>query len=454
MNIHNKHFFNSHVFTVGFALLLVFTLLALTSTGFAQQSGAQDKPPQVGGQAYAQAHAQIQNPAPLLGGPLDITLTQQEGGARWIFPGPRELDSSVFGTPQYPLGFEQAPPGLYGVALDDRATNEAGDAYTTTKDPTSFSDTWKATSGSITMHVVDATATDAAVTNDKIDFEADFESPGGQHSYKVTVKQPLTHGFAYPFFGGVVTNTLLHGFTGVGTPLMPTEFTYVAFWGVGTISRDGEIVNDKQLVHVMVTEFVRGDNYELQTDGNVPAGNPRGMTLHLMIPPYQVTGGTPPVKSAPVKTGIMVDSPQGRMEQPFFHVMFSNFELSATRGTAAAASSDTSAEATSGGAASGGADSGGASGGSSQKQADTVVAMENIQFQPSAITIQAGQTIEFVNKDSFTHTVHVFTEDGQDIYPDTRVASGDSVFVTIDRPGTYQLECTIHAGMTGTITVN
>ena len=133
--------------------------------------------------------------------------------------------------------------------------------------------------GSVDMTVVDATAIDGSRTKDKIDFEASFQLPDGAN-YRVVCKKPLSHGMAFPFFGGVVTNHLLHGATGIGTRLMPTEFAYVAFWGVGDIYKDGTLINKDHMVHAMVTEVVRGDDYALQFDDGV--GNPpQGITLHL-----------------------------------------------------------------------------------------------------------------------------------------------------------------------------
>ncbi len=105
---------------------------------------------------------------------------------------------------------------------------------------------------------------------------------------------------AYPFFGGVVTNHLLHGATAIGTRLMPTEFAYVAFWGTGDVYRNGEKIAEDQLVHMMVTEFVRVEGYELAFEGRV-ADPAQGKTLHLMVPPFKP--GPDGLAEAPLKTG-------------------------------------------------------------------------------------------------------------------------------------------------------
>jgi mono/diheme cytochrome c family protein len=314
--------------------------------GQAEQPQQQDKPAQeqtqgepvkTGGHAWVSSHAKIQNPARILGGPLSVRAASRGDvdTAFWIFPGPRRLDPHVFGTPDKPLAYYPAPWPLYGVPVDKRGVNEAGNMFTTTTEPTPFSNRWEGTSGSVSLMVRDSTATDAAVTEDEIDFEMTFKSPDGAHEYTVTVKKPLPHGSAYPFFGGVATNLLLHGFSGVGTPLMPTEFTHVAFWGIGTVSRDGRVVNESQLVHMMITEPVRGADYRLATDESVPSpvASPRDKTLHLLVTAYRVNPGQqPPVEHSPVKTGVMIDSPEGKMEQPFFHVMINEIEVAAVRG--------------------------------------------------------------------------------------------------------------------------
>jgi plastocyanin len=71
------------------------------------------------------------------------------------------------------------------------------------------------------------------------------------------------------------------------------------------------------------------------------------------------------------------------------------------------------------------------------------------------ITVAAGTTVTFVNEDSLGHTV---TEgsDGQAVDEprfDEDVAAGESVEVTFDEPGTYQVTCEIHPTMNMTVTV-
>ena len=82
---------------------------------------------------------------------------------------------------------------------------------------------------------------------------------------------------------------------------------------------------------------------------------------------------------------------------------------------------------------------GSGSSGSSDPVATTEVTMaKSYRFDPEAISIAAGDTVTWTNKDNFTHTVKV---DGQE---DHKVGRGDSVSIRFDRPGTYHFICTLH----------
>ena len=97
----------------------------------------------------------------------------------------------------------------------------------------------------------------------------------------------------------------------------------------------------------------------------------------------------------------------------------------------------------------GGASSGGGGGG-------TKVSLKNIQFDPKDITVKAGQTITFTNDESVPHDVHKQSGPGGDFAsgPDGGLQQGDTFKLKLDKPGTYEYVCHVHApGMAGSITV-
>jgi plastocyanin len=111
-----------------------------------------------------------------------------------------------------------------------------------------------------------------------------------------------------------------------------------------------------------------------------------------------------------------------------------------------------------------GGDSGGG-GGSSSEQSNgggasagggASVEMKDIQFDPSDLTVKAGETITFTNDESVQHDVHKESGPGGDFSsgPDGGMQQGDTFKLKLDKPGTYKYVCHVHApGMAGTITV-
>ncbi|MDX8391487.1 MAG: hypothetical protein R8K53_02810 [Mariprofundaceae bacterium] len=252
--------------------------------------------PHVGLFAFTKAHAMNPNPPDRWGGAVTVSANQSGGATQWVLPGPRALDSAVFGTPDHPAMWNQAPFPLIGVPPKLRQSMNG--KYTIVDHATPFSD-WRAIGvGDLNMNLTDLTAIDGASTKDKIDFVATFESPDKMHGYKVVVKKAMPHGFGYPSFGGVVTDHLMHGGTGIGTSLMPTMYTYATFWGIGDIYVDGRLTNPNQIVHMMVTEGVRGKHWKLGNDGDIRG---EGVVLHLMVPPYKATAKGPVM--APLRSG-------------------------------------------------------------------------------------------------------------------------------------------------------
>jgi plastocyanin len=78
------------------------------------------------------------------------------------------------------------------------------------------------------------------------------------------------------------------------------------------------------------------------------------------------------------------------------------------------------------------------------------VKLQNIQFSPKEATVKVGQKVTWVNEDSTDHDVTA--DSGADFKSDT-FGNGGTFDFTPDKAGTIRYECTIHPGMTGTLTV-
>ena len=101
-------------------------------------------------------------------------------------------------------------------------------------------------------------------------------------------------------------------------------------------------------------------------------------------------------------------------------------------------------------------DDGGSSSGSTSAPAaassggDVAIKMQNIAFDPKAVTVKVGQKITWTNDDTTDH--NVTADSGADFKSDN-FGKGATFEFTPDKAGTIKYECTIHPGMTATITV-
>jgi len=76
------------------------------------------------------------------------------------------------------------------------------------------------------------------------------------------------------------------------------------------------------------------------------------------------------------------------------------------------------------------------------------VSISNFSFAPANITVKAGSTITFTNRESVAHTITA--DDGKF---DQQVNPGKTTTVMINDPGAYDYHCSIHPSMKGTIIV-
>ena len=76
------------------------------------------------------------------------------------------------------------------------------------------------------------------------------------------------------------------------------------------------------------------------------------------------------------------------------------------------------------------------------------VTIEGMQFTPAALTVRAGDTIVWVNKDLFPHTV---TASGA--FDSKSIADGHSWEYTATSKGEFPYTCTFHPTMKATLRV-
>lgn len=305
-----------------------------------QQEGKQEGRQLQEGQQEQQEQSRVEQKDQPVG--REVIVKQEPGKAVfWILPGPRQLSEQVFGTPDNPLhtgehSTELAQgsiedlfmdfPIIAGVPLEARATNEDNTKFTQTTIPTPVSDKFKVVSGQFNITYKDRQPydipSDPDKTLDEVDLTVSFTDPeGNEYQIEVTkLYQPPFPGFESG--GGVVTDTWLHGSTGTDSPLFPKAFTYGAFWGVGNIIINGEVVDEDKWVHFMTTQVMRNNDYELAVDEELPLKLEEAFAgqlhhTHVVVRPIKITPEGPVFE--PVSTAFKL--PNGE-NQPFIHLMF------------------------------------------------------------------------------------------------------------------------------------
>ena len=291
------------------------------STGFALAQNGEDNISQTGSQ-MGNFTTERNISSTLTNKTVDVS--QQPGGTvRWILPGERRLDPGIFGTPQAPLGFEP----VIGVPIEDRMINENGTAFTTTKEPTPYSDHFVVINGSFSMNLTDKTPVDVNQSRDTATAEFNFTDPTGKTMYRFVLTNVTHVGPFHPVYGGVVINGIAHGRTAIDTRLEPTSYVYGAVWGVGELYVNDTLVSKNRVMHAMATERIRSydqQGYRLLIDKELPH---RGIQVHLLLPDMvMAANGT--MQKEPVPTNYTL--PDGQ-EQPFIHVAFDSPQLEGLR---------------------------------------------------------------------------------------------------------------------------
>jgi len=77
------------------------------------------------------------------------------------------------------------------------------------------------------------------------------------------------------------------------------------------------------------------------------------------------------------------------------------------------------------------------------------VLIKDFMFVPTTLTVKAGTTVTWANKDEEPHTV--FSDSG--LFRSNAMDTGEAFSFKFDKPGTYHFLCTIHPRMVGTIIV-
>src|SRR5580658_2698623 len=85
-----------------------------------------------------------------------------------------------------------------------------------------------------------------------------------------------------------------------------------------------------------------------------------------------------------------------------------------------------------------------------QTPTTAAVSIDNFTFTPQKLTVKAGTTVTWTNKDDIPHGI---AATGNSFKRSNAMDTDDSYSFAFTTPGTYQYFCYIHPHMTGTIVV-
>src|SRR2546425_12376299 len=103
------------------------------------------------------------------------------------------------------------------------------------------------------------TAWDKGAVRDSVDGVSEFTTQDGAR-WKLVLDRVQTKDVPHhPRFGGVILGLYYHGVTHVHTPLVPTINSAVALWAFGHLYKNGTLVTDNAMVHVMLLSRTRRD---------------------------------------------------------------------------------------------------------------------------------------------------------------------------------------------------
>src|SRR5512144_1610181 len=76
------------------------------------------------------------------------------------------------------------------------------------------------------------------------------------------------------------------------------------------------------------------------------------------------------------------------------------------------------------------------------------VVIDGVKYEPESITVKRGETVVWINKDPFPHTVTV-----KGAFDSHEIAAGKSWRYTPNKAGEYAYVCTLHPTMKGVLRV-
>jgi plastocyanin len=83
------------------------------------------------------------------------------------------------------------------------------------------------------------------------------------------------------------------------------------------------------------------------------------------------------------------------------------------------------------------------------QNASSAISIDNFTFSPQRLTVKAGTTVAWTNKDDIPHAIAAVNK----LFKSKTLDTDDRYAFTFTTPGVYEYFCSLHAHMTGTVVV-
>jgi plastocyanin len=87
------------------------------------------------------------------------------------------------------------------------------------------------------------------------------------------------------------------------------------------------------------------------------------------------------------------------------------------------------------------------------KSPKNLVTIKDRKYVPATLTIKAGETVTWVNKDDHDHTVDATGDDDENRFASGNLTNGDTFKHKFPKAGKFKYTCSYHPRMKGTIVV-
>ncbi len=88
---------------------------------------------------------------------------------------------------------------------------------------------------------------------------------------------------------------------------------------------------------------------------------------------------------------------------------------------------------------------------SAARAEDAAITIDNFTFGPATLTVKAGTSVVWTNRDDIPHTV--VSAAAPPLFKSHPLDTGDAFSMVFDKPGTYRYFCGLHPHMQGIVVV-